>query len=78
MADWNQGQIHEYMLQQDIVCVFNPPTGSHHGGVWKRCIWTVRKIMIALLKGQTVDDEGLTTLMCEVEYIVNGRPITTV
>ena len=78
IADWNQGQIHEYLLQQDIVWVFNPPTGSHHGGVWERCIWTVRKIMMALLKGQTVEDEGLTTLMCEVEYIVNGRPITTV
>ncbi|KAK3754770.1 hypothetical protein QZH41_007277 [Actinostola sp. cb2023] len=27
---------------------------------------------------QTVDDEGLLTLMCEVESIINGRPITKV
>jgi hypothetical protein len=78
ISDWNQGRIHEYLLQQNIRWVFNPPTGSHHGGVWERCIRTVRKIMLALVKGQTLDDEGLTTLMCEVEYIVNGRPITTV
>ena len=32
--------------------------------------------MKALTKEQVLDDEGLNTLMCEVEAIVNGRPIT--
>ena len=54
----------------------NPPSGSHFGGVWERCIRTVRKILVALIKEQPLDDEGLTTLICEVEAIVNGRPIT--
>ena len=39
---------------------------------------TVRKVMKALLKEQVLDDEGLCTLMCEVESIVNERPITKV
>ena len=30
----------------------------------------------ALLKQQVLDDEGLATLMCEVESIVNGRLLT--
>ena len=34
--------------------------------------------MKALLKEQVLDDEGLCTLMCEVESIVNERPITKV
>ena len=34
--------------------------------------------MKALLKEQVLDEEGLRTLMCEVESIVNGRPITKV
>ena len=34
--------------------------------------------MKALLKQQILDDEGLSTLMCEVESLVNGRPITKV
>ena len=34
--------------------------------------------MAALVKEQTLDDEGLLTLTCEVEAIVNGRPITKV
>jgi len=28
------------------------------------------------MKEQVLDDEGLDTLMCEVEAIINGRPIT--
>ena len=34
--------------------------------------------MSALLKEQVLTDEGLATLMCEVESIVNGRPLTKV
>ncbi|KAK3744013.1 hypothetical protein QZH41_004823 [Actinostola sp. cb2023] len=78
IQDWNQTQIHEYLLQHNVKWIFNPPAASHHGGVWERCIRTVRKVMKALLKQQVLDDEGLNTLMCEVESIVNGRPITKV
>ncbi|XP_068690153.1 uncharacterized protein [Montipora foliosa] len=56
----------------------NGPYGSHHGGFWERCIRSVRRILHALLLEQTTDDEGLTTLMCEVESILNSRPITVV
>lgn len=34
--------------------------------------------MNALVKQQVLEDEGLSTLICEVESIVNGRPITKV
>ena len=74
--EWNQSQIHDFLLQRNIKWTFNPPAGSHHGGVWERCIRSVRKVMKALIKEQLLDDEGLNTLMCEVEAIINGRPIT--
>ncbi|XP_073237808.1 uncharacterized protein [Porites lutea] len=76
ISGWNKSQIHEFLLQRNVKWLFNPPSGSHFGGVWERCIRTVRKILVALMKEQPLDDEGLTTLMCEVESIVNGRPIT--
>lgn len=52
--------------------MFNPPTE----GVWERLIRSVRKILSATLKLQTLDEEGLHTLLCEAEAIINSRPIT--
>lgn len=78
IRQWNQEKIHEFLLQKDIKWIFNPPAGSHHGGVWERCIRTVRKVMKAILNEQRLDDEGLVTLVCEAEAIVNGRPLTKV
>ena len=75
---WNQQQIHEAMLQHHIKWKFNPPGASHHGGVWERQIRSVRKILGSLLLSQTIDEEGLTTLLCEVESILNSRPLTPV
>ena len=74
---WNQAQIHECLLQHNVKWMFNPPAASHLG-VWERCIRTVRKFVKALLRQQVLDDESLNKLMCEVESIVNGRPITKV
>ena len=78
VKDWNQDKIHQLLLLRDIKWIFNPPTASHHGGIWERCIRTVRKVMQALLEAllqeQMLNDESLHTLMCEVESIINGRP----
>ena len=48
------------------------------GGAWERPIITVRKVLSGLLKEQVLDDEGLQTLLCEVESIINGHPLTKV
>ena len=73
---WNHQQINEFLLQRDVQWIFNPPGGSHHGGVWERCIRSVRRLLAAILREQTLDDESLPTLMCEIESTI--RPLTNV
>ena len=75
---WNQNTIYAFLLQKQIKWVFNVPTASHHGGVWERSIRSVRKILSSVVQEQTLDDESLLTYMCEVENVVNSRPITCV
>ena len=70
--------VHEFMLKEGITWVFNPPGASSHGGVWERQVRSIRKILSALLREQTMTDESLRTLLCEVESILNSTPITTV
>ena len=78
LSEWNQDQIHNFLLQKNIDWEFNVPYASHHGGVWERQIRSVRKILSALCNEQRLTDESLSTLFCEVEYIINSRPLTTV
>lgn len=78
IANWNSMRIQEFLRQKEILWTFNPPAASHMGGVWERQIRSVRNVLRFLLKQQTLDDESLATLMCQVEAIINGRPITAV
>lgn len=76
IKEWNQAQISETLMQKEIKWIFYPPGASHMGGVWERQIRTVRAILTSLLQQQRLDDDGLHTLFCNVESIVNGRPLT--
>ncbi|PIK43503.1 hypothetical protein BSL78_19643 [Apostichopus japonicus] len=77
---WNKSDIPDWLAQRGITWEFNPPAASHFGGIWEAMIRVVRKVMNGILKEQTMrlDDEGLATLMCEIENVVNERPLTTV
>ena len=74
---WNQHKVINYLHQKGIEWHFNPPKASHMGGVWEILIRSVKNILKALLKEQLLTDEALTTLMTEVELIMNDRPLTT-
>lgn len=74
----NHQKIQNTFLTEGIKWIFNPPFGAHYGGVWERLIKLVKKILTSVLKQQTLDDETLSTALCEVEAILNDRPITTV
>ncbi len=78
--DWNRSAIETWATQQNIDWHFNPPHASHFGGAWEREIRTIRKTFNSLLLDQNLrlDDESLHTLMCEVECILNSRPLTPI
>lgn len=40
------------------------------------CHRMVRKVLSSVLQLQTLDDDGLKIVLCEVEAILNDRPIT--
>lgn len=75
---WNVGQIEQALLQKGVKWTFNPPAGAHHGGAWERRIRSIKKILLSVTRQQTLDDESFQTETCEVEAIINSRPLTTV
>ena len=76
VSEWNQQRIADHLLQHNVRWIFNPPGASHMGGVWERQIRTIRSVLNGVTSLQLLDEEGLTTLFCTVEAIINGRPIT--
>ncbi len=73
---WNLEQINDALMLKGIEWTFNTPTGSHHGGEWEDLICSVRKVLNSTLRAQSLDEEALNTVLCEVELIFNSRPIT--
>ena len=48
------------------------------GGVWERLIRLIRRVLSAVIRNTVLDDERLVTVFCEVEAIINTRPITPI
>ena len=73
-------EIRVKLQKENIDWVFNPPAASHMGGAWERQIKSTRKILTGLMDeyGHCLNEESFRTLMCEVEAIINSRPLTTV
>ena len=81
LAELDQDKITSALLKKGcdwITFKMNPPHASHRGGVWERQIRSVRSVLSSLLEsnGAQLNDESLRTLMCEVEAILNSRPLT--
>ena len=74
----SNSEIRTEMLKRNVEWVFNPPYASNFGGAWERMIRSIRKILDVLLHLQKLNDETLRTFMCEVEFILNSRPLTPV
>ena len=72
----DQGRIHAALVPKGVEWQFIPPSASHMGGAWERLVKSVKRVLNPMLSEQTLEDEGLATLMCIVESILNSRPLT--
>lgn len=71
----DQDRIVEVAAQQGIEWTFNPPYGSHHGGVFESLIKSTKRGLSATLSHAGITDEELLTALVEVEGMLNSRPL---
>jgi hypothetical protein len=68
----------EYAVSQGISFHVNPPAAPHHGGLWEAGVKSMKKHLRRVMGSQTLTVEEFSTLLCQVEAILNSRPITPV
>ncbi|XP_043230776.1 uncharacterized protein LOC122386061 [Amphibalanus amphitrite] len=73
---WNQAQISDALSQRNIQWVFIPPAAPHMGGAWERLIASVKRSLKVVLGNKCVSEDVLQTTLAEVEFMINGRPLT--
>ena len=79
LKEMDDDDLKRKLSQFQIEWLYNPPFASHMGGIWERQIRSVRKTLAFLADSVNCElsDESLNTLLCETEFIINSRPLTT-
>ncbi|KAM4566949.1 uncharacterized protein PAE49_010403 [Odontesthes bonariensis] len=67
--------LREQLAGQKISFRYNPPHAPHFGGAWEREIKSVKASLQVVLRDQIVPEDVLTTVLVEVEGILNSKPL---
>ena len=68
-------KITTYLNKHQMKWQFNSPLSPWMEGCWESLIETIRRCLCAILKNSITTVETLTSVLCEVEYIVNNLPL---
>ncbi|XP_055629831.1 uncharacterized protein LOC129770782 isoform X3 [Toxorhynchites rutilus septentrionalis] len=55
---------------------FNPPRGSHFGGLWEAAINSAQKHFVRVLGERKLAFDDMETLLTQIECCLNSRPLT--
>lgn len=61
---------------QKIDWCLNPPLAAWWGGWWERLVKIVKDLIKRTLKKACLSYEEMNTILCDVEAVVNSRPLT--
>ena len=55
---------------------FNPPKAPNFGGLWEAAVKSAKRLMNKMIQPHALRfDELMTTVLCEVEALLNSRPL---
>ncbi|XP_003370011.1 Pao retrotransposon peptidase superfamily [Trichinella spiralis] len=71
-------KVQRTMIRHRIEWKFITERAPWNGGYWERLVRSVKNTLKKILGKTTLDEEELTTVLCEIEAKINARPLTFV
>ncbi|GFW03848.1 uncharacterized protein TNCV_2049641 [Trichonephila clavipes] len=80
LNEWNEicksNRIQLFSAEEGIEWNFIPPASPHFGGFWEANIKSMERILLRVAKSAIMNFEELTTLMAQIEAVLNSRPLS--
>ncbi|GFV50707.1 integrase catalytic domain-containing protein [Trichonephila clavipes] len=82
LNEWNEicthksNRIQIFSAEEGIEWNFIPPASPHFGGLWEANIKSMKRILLRVAKSAIMNFEELTTLMAQIEAVLNSRPLS--
>ena len=68
-------EIKRKLAEHKVRFRFNPPNAPHFGGTWEREIRSVKATLATILKGPSIRESVLRTILVDIEGILNSKPL---
>lgn len=70
-----ESQLKEQLADYQILFKFNSPNAPHFGGAWEREVRSIKAALQVAIGSQSVSEDVLSTVLVEVEGILNSKPL---
>ena len=77
-ANFTTTEIQKYAESKKIARNFFPPGAPHFGGPWERLIGMSKRLFFNIAGSRKLQEDSFSTLICQVEALLNSRPLTSV
>lgn len=74
-SEKEKGVIQQTTAEQGIEFRFIPPRAPHFGGLWEAAVKSAKTLMLRTIGQARLTYEELTTVLVDVEAVLNSRPI---
>ena len=71
----DQSKIVFCLTDYNIEWKFNPPIAPWMGGAWESMVKLTKRALYTIISNRTIHEDLLVTLFCEIEYMLNSRPL---